>query len=111
MGEVEIMAAIGERKAVVHFPEDFNEQSGFEMPSRGYLSHSIVQTADGARYPVFFVDPVRLQQELEMDARSGRAFFAEVNLIVLPEVTIESIQSAVEALANQGYFQQLKPLT
>ena len=103
--------ALTERKAVVLFPEDFDEQSAFETPSRGYLSHSIVQLPDGTRYPVFFIDPVRLRQEMEIDAQSGEPFFAEVNMIVLPEVTLERIRTAVETLAEQGFFQHLKPLS
>ena len=105
------MATVTERKAVVLLPEDFDEQSAFETPFRGYLSHSIVQLVDGTRYPVFFIDPIRLGQELEILAQSGQPFFAEVNLIVLPEVTVEAIHKAVESLADQGFFQQLKPLT
>ncbi len=105
------MATLTDRKAVVLLPEDFDEQSEFEMPSRGYLSHSLVQLADGTRYPVFFIDPVRLSQELEILRQSGLAFFAEVNTIVLPEVTVEAIQNVVEELAEQGFFQHLKPLS
>ncbi len=105
------MASTTGQAVIVLFHEDFDEQAAFEMPSRGYLSHSVVQLADGSRYPVFFIDPVRLGQELEDRREAGQPYFAEVNLIVLPEVTVEAIQKAVEALAAEGYFQHLKPLT
>jgi hypothetical protein len=97
-------------QTVVHFPEDYDEQSTAETPLRGYLSDVVVQVPGGGRYRVFFIDPVRLQQELADRVRAGQSFFAEVNLIVLPEVTTETIQHAAVELVRQGYFQQLKPL-
>ena len=70
-----------------------------------------VRLADGACYALAFYDPVRLSQTLEDDAGSGRPFFAEPNLIVLPEVTEAAMRRAVEQLAQQGFFQKLKPLS
>jgi hypothetical protein len=92
------------------FPADFDAQSEFEMPSRGYVSDVVVQLEDGARYPVFFIDPVRLQQDLEASVNCGKACLAEVNLIILPEVTVASIHKAVEELLGEGFFQHVKPL-
>jgi hypothetical protein len=71
----------------------------------------VVKVRGGGRYPVFFIDPVRLQQELADRVRAGQPFFAEVNLIVLPEVTTEKVQHTAAELVRQGYFQQLKPLS
>lgn len=39
---------------------------------------------------------------------SGRPCFAEPGLIVLPEVTVETIQNAVDFLWEQGFFAYLK---
>jgi hypothetical protein len=94
----------------VLFPADFDEQSEFETPSRGYLSEVIAELDDGTRFQLFFIDPVRLQQELKMDADNGQPYFAEPNLIVLPRVTVAAIHDAVSGLLQQGYFQHLKPL-
>ena len=96
--------------AVLVLPEDYDERRAYETPLRGYLEGATVRLADGSRYPVFFYDPVRLGQDLEEYAKLGRPFLAEPNLIVLPEVTEEAMRAAVEALARQGFFQQLKPL-
>lgn len=98
------------RQATIHFPEGYDERREYETPSRGYLSHVIVQLEDGARYQLFFIDPVRLQQELADDVRSGHEFFAEPNMIVLPEVTTGTIHKAVEGLLREKYFGNLKPL-
>src|SRR5436853_409395 len=94
-------------RATIHFPADYDEQSEFETPLRGYLSDVVVETADGNRYAVFFFDPVRLGQELELHARQGRPFVAEPGMIVVQKVTTESIRATVERLEHAGYFNHL----
>ena len=91
----------------VVFPEDYDAQSEFETPSRGYLSGVVVQTTNGLRYRVFFYDPVRMQQDLEAE---GKGYLAEPNLILLSDVTTENIKRAVQGLWQDGYFKHLKPL-
>jgi hypothetical protein len=77
---------------------------------RGYLSDVVVQTDDGSRYRLYFIDPVRLRQTLEDDVSAGRPYYTELGMIVLPEVTTAAIRRAVDGLRNDGYFKQLKPL-
>ena len=103
------MATVPERPVLV-LPEHWDERAAFETPLRGYLEGAVVQLADGARYSVYFYDPVRLGQDLADHVRLGRPFFAEPNLIVVPEVTEAAMQAAVEKLAGEGYFQHLKSL-
>jgi hypothetical protein len=93
-----------------HFPPDFDDRAEFEMPSKGYLTGGEVEVA-GERYPVTFFDPVRLAQDLELSAGHGAAVVAEPGLVVIPEVTPEAIQSAVEELIRQGFFRHLQPVT
>lgn len=93
----------------VIYPESFDEQAEFEMPFRGYLSSVLVEAEDGCRYPVYFVDPTRLQQDLTESVKLGEPFFAEPGLIVLPEVTVAAIEDAVKILWEQGFFAHLKP--
>src|SRR5579864_2035474 len=96
-----------EKPLTVVFPADYDAQSEFETPMRGYLSDVEVEW-DGSRYRLFFIDPIRLEQELKASVDSGRSYFAEPHLIVLPEVTTEAIKKAVEGLARDGYFQHVK---
>ena len=91
----------------VIFPQDFDERLKFEMSAKGWLSAQ-VELQGGSRYPVYFSDPVRLQQDLEAETELGRPYFAEPGLIVLPEVTLEAIQDAVQALGEQGFFDHLR---
>jgi hypothetical protein len=75
------------------------------------LQGATVELADGARYPLFFYDPVRLRQDLEADASQGRPYVAEPGMIVIPEVTRGAIRAAVGQLIQTGFFQQFTPLS
>jgi hypothetical protein len=94
----------------ITFPGGYDALWEYETPLKGYLSGVVVQLPDGPRYELFFIDPIRLQQEPEWSAQVGDPFFTEPNMIILPEVTAESIRQAVDRLARQHYFQQMKPL-
>lgn len=91
----------------VVLPDEFDEQALFEMPLKGWLS-AHVESADGCRYPVYFSDPIRLQQDLEEEMQLGKPYFAMPGLIILPEVTMEAIDQAVQLLWKQGFFTYLK---
>ena len=94
----------------VLFPEEFDARGEYESPFRGYLAGLIVQLEDGSRFSMFFVDPVRLRQELDDEVRAGHPYFTEPNMVVLPEVTGQAVKDAVEHLFNEGFFKRLKPL-
>ena len=102
------MAAQTEGFAIT-FPDGYDARSEFETPARGYLSDVVVRLENGTSYQLFFVDPARLQQELAENGQSGKPYFVEPNLIVLPEVSTASIRKAVEGLVQASYFQHLKP--
>jgi hypothetical protein len=91
----------------VVFRDGFDERAAFEMPAKGWLSAQI-ELKDGSRVSVYFSDPVRLQQDLEEEVKLGRPYFAEPGLIVVPVVTVEAVQEAVQALNEQGFFAHLK---
>ena len=91
----------------VILPDGFDEQALFEIPFKGWLS-AYVESAEGCRYPVYFSDPIRLQQDLEEEVQLGKPYFAMPGLIVLPEVTMEAIEESVQLLWQQGFFTYLK---
>ena len=68
---------------VIKFPDGYDSRGEYEAPARGYLSHVIVQLDNGDRYQMFFYDPVRLQQDLEAEVKSGRGYLAEPNVVAL----------------------------
>jgi hypothetical protein len=103
------MAEVVDTPRVI-FPEWFDDRAEFETPEKGWLDHVQVQLPDGSRYRVFFIDPVRLGQDLAEYQKLGTPFFAEPGLIVLCDVTRKAIHHAVEGLWRRGYFSQLKPV-
>ena len=86
------------------FEYGFGERDEIETPMRGYRSHVWVELADGSKHPVTFFDTVRLKQELEQEAAGGRPFVGETGLIVLTEVTRETMEGAARTLADEGFF-------
>lgn len=95
----------------LQFVTEFSERDAEEARARGYLSHVVVQFDGDRLYPVLFYDPVRLQQDLEEDAKFGHPFIAEPGMIIVPEVTREAMTYAVEHLAQEGFFEHLRPVT
>jgi hypothetical protein len=76
----------------------------FEAEERGYRSHVWVELDDGTRHQVTFFDPIRLSQELEEDFRSGKVYFTEPGLIILPAVTTSNMEVAIQELVDEGFF-------
>jgi hypothetical protein len=97
------------QSARIIFPESLDERSKQEMPLRGCLSHVLVELQDGRRYPVEFIDSVRLAQEVNDYVQFNIPCYAEPGLIILPEVTLERIEEAVQYLHRNGFFERLKP--
>ena len=95
----------------VVFPEWYDARLEHETPSKGYLADVEVRLENESRYRLYFIDPVRLAQNLEDDTQAGRGYFAEPGLVVLPEVTTQAIRDAVAGLYRDGFFRHLKPLS
>jgi hypothetical protein len=94
----------------IHYPDDFDAREEYEMPLKGYFSGVTVELADGRRYNLFFFDPVRLRQELELSAKDARPYVAEPSMVVIPDVTPAAIEQAVAGLVRDRFFDHLKPL-
>lgn len=92
------------------FKYGWDERDEEETLMKGYRSDGIVQSSEGETYPVYFIDPIRLQQDLEAESELGTAFLAEPGLIILPEVSREAMENAVIKLWKQGYFKFFNPL-
>ena len=96
--------AIPTQALSIKLPDGFDAQSEFEMTFRGYLPDVVVELSDGTRHRLAFVDLSRLQQTLEDNVSIGRPYYVEPGLVVLPEVTLGTIEQAVHGLHEEGYF-------
>jgi hypothetical protein len=92
------------------FDTPFDERAQCEVKSKGWVGCVKVMLQDGKTFPVVFYDIIRLGQELEDEVSAGNMFIADVGMIVLPEVTLKNMMLAVQKLAQNGYFDRLKPL-
>jgi hypothetical protein len=101
--------SIGIRPATVSFPESYDERAEWEHSCKGFLPGVIVELQDGRRYQLYFMDPVRLQQDAEEEFKLGYACFTEPALVVIPEVTRSAVLAAVARLQETGYFEHLQP--
>jgi hypothetical protein len=91
----------------IHFPDWYDDLAAMEHEAKGYLGGVIVRFADDARYELFFIDPVRLQQDLEEAVAAGQSWFAEPNMIVVKDTTRAAIEKAVAQLAAEDFFGRL----
>jgi hypothetical protein len=91
-------------------PDHFDERSKDEAHSKGYLSGALVQLENGDSYSVYFIDPVRLRQDLDAEVELGRPYIAEPGIVVIPEITVEKIESVLGRLLSDRFFDNLKPL-
>ena len=91
------------------FEGGFDDREAAESRDRGYRSNVWVELANGDRFPVVFYDAVRLRQDLQEEATRGNPYIAEAGLIVVSEVTKENMETAVRQLAEEGFFESLRP--
>jgi len=94
----------------VIFPEWYDQRAEYEAALKGWLSQVIVESEDGSWYPASFIDPVRLQQDMEEYIKLRRPYFSEPGLNIVSEVTSDAVRHAVRDLWQRGYFNHLKPL-
>jgi hypothetical protein len=92
------------------FKYGWDEKDEVETLRKGCRSDGIVSLSDGTTYSVYFIDPVRLQQDLEEEVELGSPFLAPPGLIVIPELTRSAMENAIAQLWKRGYFDALKPL-
>jgi hypothetical protein len=89
------------------YPFELDERAIFEMPLKGWV-RARVETAPGEWYELHFYDPVRLAQELHDIVEAGDPCFTERGLVVLPEVTPENVERAVQYLSQTQFFLHLR---
>lgn len=91
-------------------PDWFDDRCEYETPLRGVLEHAEVELENGNRYQSYFITPTRLRQELEELIKWDKPYYAEVGIIILPEVTIEKVREALKMVEKEGFFEKMKPI-
>lgn len=92
-------------------PESYYRETERELTNdRGYLEGGMVAFGESGRVPVNFYVPWRIRCDIELDALSGRPFYVEPGLVVVSEISRDALTSAVNQLAQEGYFDRLRPI-
>jgi hypothetical protein len=86
------------------FPEGFDDYA-WEVESKGWFGEARL-TSMGRSYRIIFYEPVRLAQEIEDELKRGKPFL-EQNLVVVPSVTRQNMETAVEYLVQYGQLSLL----
>ena len=90
------------------FPEGFTDRDEWEMERKGFV-YAFLECADGCRYQVMFIDPVRLAQDVEATLQSGQPYYYEFGQVVVPEVTIPALTKTIPHLVEEGYLERHLP--
>jgi hypothetical protein len=93
----------------IQFPDEFsdNDLMQFEVEAKGYLMGVSIIFEGYISYNLAFYDSARLKQDIEEELqRSG--YFFKSNLIVVPKVTRDCMQKAIDDLFASGEFKWLK---
>lgn len=96
-------------QAKLLFTEVFDQHLAFDVEQKGWCDIAFVELPDGSRVKVFFYDPIRLSQDLE-NSLLPEGYIAEPGMIVIPRVTREYMEKAVNRLFEQGFFSSFVPL-
>ena len=56
-----------------------------------------------------FIDPVRLSQDIEATLQSGQSFYYELGQVIVPEVTVATINKILPLLIAEGYLDSHVP--
>jgi hypothetical protein len=97
----------GPDEPTLSFDCDFDENDAADIEQKGYFQHAIANLPDGRRVRLSFWDPVRLSQDLETEKAQGRICIAEPGLIVVPDVTVENMLTAIKEIYRRGYFDRI----
>jgi hypothetical protein len=90
------------------FPDGFTERDETEMERKGFV-YAFLESEDGCRYPVMFIDPARLAQDIEATLQSGQYYYYELGQVVVPEVTVVAITKIIPLLVEEGFLERHSP--
>jgi hypothetical protein len=90
------------------FAYDLDEH---DLAPQGHRGDVVVQFANGEAFPVYFYESTTVCEELEDRKKWGfGCFVAPPGLVVIPEISVPNMKSAVSELIEIGYFDHLRPV-
>ncbi|EEF58378.1 hypothetical protein Cflav_PD6121 [Pedosphaera parvula Ellin514] len=92
------------KQYTLKWPDDF-EDYAWQIESKGWFV-GLEIIIDGKTLKPIFYDPARLSQDI-LEEISSAGFFVESFLIVIQQVTRETIERAIADLARTGGLERL----
>ncbi len=99
-----LMLGVISTKMQILYPIDWDERDNFEQPAKGWLEGVVVTLDDNTKHELSFYDLVRFKQEFEHSVSLGKTSYIVKGLIIVPSVTKENIEFAIEQAIKEGYF-------
>lgn len=88
----------------------YDVDEGDEAP-QGYRGDVVVEVSAGQTFPVYFFEPEAVREIIESNIKWGFGrYLAEPGMVVVPEITLANMKSAVLTLIGTGYFNHLRPV-
>jgi hypothetical protein len=86
------------------YVECINQEEAIEAEMKGYLEVTL-KSNEGKEYNLYFIDIVRLTQDLRTEIKQCYNFCIGIkNLVVIEEVTPQNICNSIYQLIDEGYF-------
>ncbi|MGD9128465.1 MAG: hypothetical protein PVH19_13900 [Planctomycetia bacterium] len=90
----------------IFFEYSLDENIIYELGQKGWCCAQLV-VSKKVICPLTFYDPIRLQQDFEAEIECGNHYLFVPNIIVIPEINISNMKSAVESLFQSGELDHL----
>lgn len=92
------------QKYSLNLPNGFLEE---DSSTKGWLDADVV--IGSQTYKLSFYDQTRLSQSIEFEITTQHPFFADKNIVVIPEVTLENMHAAISSMLDKKAFKVLLP--
>lgn len=86
-------------KYFLKLPQGYYEP---ESADKGWVD--VVVIVENKSYPLSFYDKPRLVYTIECELTHTHPFFADQNIVVIPEVNLKNMHNAIEGMLNKNTF-------
>lgn len=88
----------------ITFNAGTDEEACIKMRELGGVTVS-VDGEDGSKFTACFVTVQHLQRQIDSEDRKFPCL-ADINMFIVPEVTVEAVEASVEHLWQEGFFRR-----
>jgi hypothetical protein len=89
-------------------PEKYDDSDWSQITEKGWFEAE-VELESNRTYKLNYYDPIRLKQDIDYCLSKGERCFDLPNLVVLPEITLSSVEESIRSLWAKGSFELFMP--